>query len=417
MKLVSCTAASIPESRSIDTIYIAQYENAGEETGYFGLGFPDKIRRGGIAPSDQIWDFVTFAFTIAAVDKLIPRETSPDGWTREFEVDIHLSDPETWNGLANDLQNLLRFLTGDFWSLHFYRGGYPAPRPKTVISTDADCVSLLSGGMDSLLGGIDLTSNGRKPLFASHIVNGSRHHQEEFAHALNAEARYFQWSYEAKLKDHRERSTRGRSIVFFALAAIASSVVRESIPRPIEVFVPENGFISLNMALSPGRLGSLSTKTTHPIYMQGVQSVWDRLGIQLQLRFPYRYQTKGEMLENCRDKDTLHRLLGNTISCSQYHMHKHIHCGVCIPCLVRRAAYRKVGWDDPTEYCKDLRVEMSDNIAVATSAWLVLQDQGIRKVTAGSLSFAKGKDKHQLEQVVSRGLTEISDLLRAYGRI
>jgi len=264
---------------------------------------------------------------------------------------------------------------------------------------------------------IDLTSNGRRPLFVFHIVNGSRHHQEEFAHTLNAETRFFQWSYEARLKDHRERSTRGRSIVFFAFAAIASSAIRESVPRPIDVFVPENGFISLNVALSPGRLGSLSTKTTHPTYMQGIQSVWDRLEIRLQLQFPYRYQTKGEMLENCRDTDTLSRLLGYTISCGQYHIHKHTHCGVCIPCLVRRAAYRKVGWDDPTEYCKDLRVDKSDNIAVATSAWLILQVQGIRKVTAGSLSFAKGSEKRQLEQVVSRGLSEISDLLRAYGRL
>jgi hypothetical protein len=418
MKFVSCTPESIPSNRPADTIFITQYANIGDkDVGYFGLALPNRIKRSGLAPSNQIWDFTTFALTVSAIDKLMPRTDSPDGWTRELDVEIQLSNPSEWNDLVDDLQNLLRFLTGDFWTLHFSPGGHPPPRPKTTISYDADCVCLLSGGIDSLIGGIDLTNNGRTPLFVSQIVNGSRNHQEEFANALGAGNRFFQWGYEAKLSGYRERSTRGRSLVFFAFAALASTALQETMPNPIDIIVPENGFISLNVALSPGRLGSLSTKTTHPIYMKGIQELWDNLGISLQLQFPYRNSTKGEMIEECKDQTTLQQLIGESISCGKYHINRHMHCGVCIPCLVRRAAFAKVGWSDPTVYRRDLSNYESDDISVAASAWLTVCNKGVRNLTAGALSFTYGDEKKQLEDVVTRGITEIYTLLHSFGRI
>src|SRR5690606_14706649 len=101
-----------------------------------------------------------------------------------------------------------------------------------------------------------------------------------------------------------------RSIVFFAFALLASSVVPRAKGSSVEIFVPENGFISLNVPLNPGRFGSFSTKTTHPVFLRGLQAVWDAVGIPATLKMPYQFFTKGELLENCADQQVLQKLIG-----------------------------------------------------------------------------------------------------------
>lgn len=416
MKIVSCLESNIPQERSDEVIYICQYSNPkAQDIGYFGLGFWDNIRKQGIAPSTAIWDFATFALTVASVDKLISRNTSSDGWTRELDVEIHLCSPDKWYSQIEELQDLLRFLTGDFWTLSFCDGGSFPPSPKPIMH-EADCISLLSGGMDSLIGAIDLTRDGKLPIFVSHVVKGSKNAQEKYASSLSASERLYQWSYNTKLKGYGEDSTRGRSMVFYAFAAIASASINRKSAEPIDLYVPENGFISLNIALSPGRLGSLSTKTTHPIYMSGLQNLWNHLGIPLNLKFPYRFKTKGEMMKECLDQDLLMDLVKDSVSCAKYGR-KHIHCGVCVPCLVRRAAFMKVDWKDSTEYGKNIKIVNSDNISVAATSYLQMQAKGIRHVVGSALNFASDTDRGNYEGVFSRGLTEIYELLHYYGRV
>ena len=416
MKIISCLESSIPQERSDEVIYICQYSNPGaQDIGYFGLGFWDTIRKQRIAPPTTIWDFATFAFTVASIDKLISRKTSSDGWTRELDVEIHLCSPDKWYSQIEQLQDLLRFLTGDFWTLSFCDGGSVPPSPSPIM-LDADCISLLSGGMDSLIGAINLTREGKLPLFVSQKVRGSRKTQEKYASSLTSNDRLYQWSYETKLKGYREASTRGRSMVFYAFAAIASASINQKSTKPIDLYVPENGFISLNIALSPGRLGSLSTKTTHPIYMSGLQNLWDHLGIPLNLKFPYRFKTKGEMMEECLDQDLLKELISDSVSCAKYGR-THIHCGVCVPCLVRRAAFMKVGWKDSTVYGKNIKTAISDNIFVAATSYLHMQSKGIRHVVGSALNFASDVDRVNYEGVFSRGLAEIYELLHYYKRV
>ncbi len=94
MRIISCLASSIPEIQTNDSIYISQYSRPqNEKNGYFGLGYPTEIARKGISPSVETWDFATFALSIAAIDKLMPRGGSADGWTRVLDVEIHLCNP------------------------------------------------------------------------------------------------------------------------------------------------------------------------------------------------------------------------------------------------------------------------------------------------------------------------------------
>ena len=156
-----------------------------------------------------------------------------------------------------------------------------------------------------------------------------------------------------------ESTTRGRSFLFFALAALATSGLGG---RPV-IYVPENGLISLNVPLDPLRVGAWSTRTTHPFYMARWQELLDGLGIAGTLENPYRFKTKGEMLRECANAGLVRRHVGGTISCSSVTKARWLglapgQCGFCVPCLIRRAAIVSAFGVDPTPYTiADLRAQ------------------------------------------------------------
>ncbi|ECK7329225.1 hypothetical protein FRM79_22585, partial [Salmonella enterica subsp. enterica] len=111
-------------------------------------------------------------------------------------------------------------------------------------------------------------------------------------------------SHGISFKGSREPSTRGRSLAFYAFALLASTKINQ--PKPT-IFIPENGVISINPPLVPGRVSSLSTRTTHPMFIDMLQRVLDTLGINVQFQLPYRFKTKGEMMRECLDQDLLQK--------------------------------------------------------------------------------------------------------------
>src|SRR3546814_3394475 len=67
---------------------------------------------------------------------------------------------------------MLRFLSGDRWRVFFRdrtkRTRTLAVAPKRLAIDGLTKVSLLSGGLDSLIGAVDLLSGGERSLFVSH---------------------------------------------------------------------------------------------------------------------------------------------------------------------------------------------------------------------------------------------------------
>ena len=417
-KIVCCPLESIPD-HDADTSYFALCSYAPRNITSIGHVAPtlkEDIKRFGLSPSVLEWDFAMIALSIAAADSLVLRRKSADGWTRMVDVTIHIQKPEVWNRERLKLEKIFRFLTGDFWEIHFQSGGVPVPVSNRKRDVDADCVCLLSGGVDSLVGAIDLTTIGRKPLLVSRIARGDRDNQLRFASELGAANRHCQWSCSIKHTGESEHSTRGRSIIFFAFALLASSAIDSTQEHPVDIFVPENGFISLNIPLGPGRIGSLSTKTTHPVYTGGIQNIWDCVGIHVRMQFPYKYKTKGEMLQECKNRDTLIRLIGSSVSCGKYNRHNLTHCGVCIPCLVRRAAFNKANITDTTVrgYCSpQLKYANSGDVAAAALAYVRYHQRGIGELTRGFLRFADITERRLYEDIIARGLNEIGELLES----
>lgn len=424
-KIICAPENLIPKQLEEGTKYFSIYSKPRrEDVGYFGSTLIRDIQRAGLRPSEKIWDFNTIALSVASADNSLIRKISADGWTRQIDLTVHLCNPSIWEPAKQELENTLRFLTGDFWFLTFKDNGVTPPRAKRLKRFDCDCVSLLSGGVDSLAGAIDIVADDHKPIFISQVVRGDAKTQRDYAKKIRPESAHFQWSHKIHPpKGEAEGSTRGRSIIFFAFAALAASAIEAQSDLSTDIYVPENGFISLNIPLNSGRMGSFSTKTTHPVYLKGIQSIWNEVGINLNLIMPYQFKTKGEVLAECKNQQLLKELVFQSVSCGKYRVYKMQHCGRCIPCLVRRAAFQRWGEADQTlggyysEQLDRINHGSPDDVGAAASACLVAEQSGIHRLISGNLSFADHQNRSDFEGVFSRGISEVKDFLLLKGVI
>lgn len=149
-----------------------------------------------------------------------------------------------------------------------------------------------------------------------------------------------------------EDTTRTRSLMFFSHAIAYATAMADQ----VTLIIPENGLISLNIPLTHTRLGTSSTRTTHPFYMKMFQEVLRELGINVTIVNPYQFKTKGEMVLQCKNRDFLRRNIENTMSCSHTDVGWHrgesktCHCGYCLPCTIRKAAIKKGELEDTSVY-------------------------------------------------------------------
>lgn len=424
MSKVICTHKDlIPQALLPDVDYFSMYRAAGRGgVSTVGTGLLREVLRSGLSPTLKVWDFLTLALAVNAADLAVVRAASADGWTRTIDLQVALVDPAPFVPLRAEIAEALRFLTGDFWQLDFVVGGEPPPMSTVVKTYDADCVSLLSGGLDSLVGALDLTVQGQRPLFVSQIAKGDSPTQLRYARSVGGTDRHIQWNHNVKVVHPTERSTRGRSIVFFAFAALAADTLAQQTGSRMRVYVPENGLISLNVPLNAGRVGSLSTKTTHPVFMTRLQGIWDALEIPGILHRPYAYLTKGEMLLGCRDQLNLSLLAPASTSCGRFAHYGYRHCGRCVPCMVRRASFMRAGMPDNTlkGYVFD-NLSLSrpatgaDDIGATARAVLNIQTAGAAAFSAGQFAFAPPNERRQFQDVVQRGFAELGVLLSSYG--
>jgi len=327
-------------------------------------------------PDPRALELALVALAVWIADTRLSRaEVSEDNWTREIEIVVPVQDPDSWSARAPQLAHILGALSGDIWSVQFYRARRELRSymkevcADTRTSESAPTIALFSGGLDSYAGAIDLLSREQvAPVFISQTDGGNsatvddlkarleRHHDRNIA--------LFQWKVSCTASDlgdgfsgSGELTMRARSFLFFAASALAATAFGSA-----KVAVPENGFISLNMPLDPWRLGALTTRTTHPFVIARFNELLGSLGLSIALENPFQGLTKGEMLAQCSHQGLLWDGLASTVSCSKpkwvrrYRArHGTSHCGTCWPCLIRRAAIRHAfpSERDPTRYVEE----------------------------------------------------------------
>ncbi len=400
----------------------------------------DELPTLGIFPTEIGLDVLVLAAHVHAADTRISRTTeSQDTWTREIRLVVPVSDTVRWMESKTLLERMLNFLTGDRWNVGFRarpeRFVEAIRKPPTIVTPPRFTeVSLFSGGLDSLIGAIDLLEAGRVPLLISHAGEGATSDAQKilyhglkkcYQHVPFARMRVWM-NFPAGLVagSPGEDTTRGRSFLFIACGLFAGSGLNGAFPLK----VPENGLIALNVPLDVLRLGSNSTRTTHPFYMSCWNDLTQLLNIPAIIENPYWSRTKGEMIADCANLPLLTGLIPDSMSCSsptkaRWQGQGIQHCGYCLPCLIRRAAIRRgIGTDATTYTLTDLN-SRSLNTREAEGQQVRSFQVAIRRLEekpaiASALIYKSGplidhteEEKLALAAVYSRGLNEVASVL------
>ncbi|MFD6624301.1 Qat anti-phage system QueC-like protein QatC [Streptomyces diastaticus] len=321
-------------------------------------------------PTRQAADLMVMAFGAYVADRVSERSRTDDAWTRDLALGFPVHNAADWPTETG--QDMLRFLTGDRWTLH------PRPQHAPPLARDsdgqgqiaADGVCLFSGGLDSLCGVIDLLEGApeQRLCLLSHYEGGQtsaaqtrlfRQLQAHYGQRVISLRLFLrpgpsQPAQARPLPPGRETTTRSRSLMFLCTALAVASSIGPHIP----VYLPENGYIGVNVPLTRARSGSFSTRTTHPHYLTLLEQAKQAIGVPNPLVNPYRLRTKGEMLTGNRNRALLRELAPKSISCShpevaRYAKRAQGNCGYCFPCLIRRASMARVGWDRAEHYAWD----------------------------------------------------------------
>lgn len=317
-----------------------------------------------IFPTELGFDIITLATMVYLADTRIARLIhGQDSWTREIAIQLPVSNVDLWNKQIRNVKRMLRFLTGDLWEIEFVKRSWSFESDEKSEEKTASYsrASLFSGGMDSLISTINLMEQEENTLLFGHAGEGlTKKAQNNILDVLNVkypETKHTLIDLWMIFPDNyipgggNDSNTRSRSFLFIGFA-IFSITGTKNIK---ELMIPENGLIALNVPLEITRVGSFSTRTTHPFYLSLWNNLLKNLGLELSVGNPYWNKTKGEMADECLNKDVLFEAMRLSFSCSspgkaRWKGLSPQHCGYCVPCLIRRAAMHKAFGRDSTVY-------------------------------------------------------------------
>ncbi len=165
----------------------------------------------------KVATFLLTAIAIWAADKAVRRQTAADGWTRRLWLSLPAG---ALAGQLATLEPVVHFLTGDHWQLTGRPDPLPQPPPAPTSDWHPTVVCLFSGGMDSLIGAIDLLEAGHRCLLVSHYDYGQlAGSQKVLAQALQnfyGPERVWRWGFRVQF-EAPELTLRSRSLLYLAL--------------------------------------------------------------------------------------------------------------------------------------------------------------------------------------------------------
>ena len=357
-----------PRTRGSREDLLATFYWPAEGPSSFLAPFGPRLAAIGAVPPPNI-DLVRLALLVSAADRSTIRKVGTTNWSsRDFSLSVPVSDARSWDTVSDELGGLLAFLTGDTWALDF-RNTRP-PKEQAVKKSNlqgASRVVLMSGGADSALGVLESRrqlNSAESHVLVSHVgLTTLAPIQRRVAETASTIApgpgqsvqqirlvRRQQQVDSSKFKT--EPSSRSRSFLFLALGLAHASL------HKVPLWIPENGFTSLNPPLAPNRRGALSTRTTHPAFLDGLSQILDNVGAHSTIVNPFARMTKGEIFRAAADQfgeAAIGSLLSATHSCGltgqrAKRISTATQCGVCFGCVVRRASFAAAGLTDTTAY-------------------------------------------------------------------
>ena len=378
-------------------------------------------------------DLVRLALLVFAADRSVVRSVGDTNWSRrDFTITVPVSDPRAWEEFSEDLGELLGFLTGDTWSLNFRSARLARQHAEQEPDLQQPSrVVLMSGGADSALGVLESRRQLERTeshVLVSHVgLSALAPVQRRVAEAALRivpgpeqsvkQIRLVRRQRQVDGSNFRsEPSTRSRSLLFLALGLAYASV------HGVGLWIPENGFTSLNPPLAANRRGSLSTRTTHPAFLGGLSQILQGVGAHGTIVNPFAGMTKGEMFRAAAGhfgEAEVGAYLNATHSCGltgqrAMKISTTTQCGVCYGCVVRRAAFVAAGLDDTTVYADERH---SERLARWLRANSVLPDarrfvrRGVSRRALLSMSLPYGYSLNEARSICERGVEELQRLV------
>lgn len=314
-----------------------------------------------------VMDLYNIALTVHMSDLLIKR-TLKTG-CRNISVLISVSDKSKWDSLIDDLVGTLRFLSGDNFRFHFVQGR--RSKSFSFKKRGNKVVSLFSGGLDSFAGVNWLLDSSFEPILVSHcgentICSVQKLLSNEINSICGKTIPFYQISARAKLgkeMSQKEYTQRSRTFLYLSLGMIFS------LEMGIEnLYVFENGPLAINIPITQARVYE-NTRTTHPDFLSRYRDLISKtFSTNISIENPFLYMTKGEAISPLNTSN-LRALVKRTISCSQrttlryasVKTSKISHCGICLPCIIRRAAINHAKLDDAdAQYAHDVTGDTED---------------------------------------------------------
>lgn len=337
-------------------------------------------------PSQRCIDLLRIAAGAYAVDRIFKRTRSElGGGIRHFSVSFEVRDLPFWRRkkTRQATEEILSFLTGDYWSLEFSRAtgelGHQdyLPLPKFK----ADHVALYSGGLDSAAGLAHSILQGTTRFLLVTIGHQSAlhprvaHQLQELQKLLGSRASFeiLQSTLTTSLEQGKsrrvcmqEQSQRSRGFLFCAAAAVAAEAYQ--IDR---IKILENGVGSVNLPLMTGMFGNgCASRGAHPTFLRMMSEFVHQVsGCALKFELPFLAQTKAEMLQPLTKIPGLVNWLQTTRSCVHTSLRKagKTHCGCCPACIERRQAFASAAVsEDLDRYVINAFVDTIDDEEKAT---------------------------------------------------
>jgi 7-cyano-7-deazaguanine synthase in queuosine biosynthesis len=291
-------------------------------------------------------DLLTVVASVAFADRRIPRRSS-GCWSRSIAISVPVHHPKVWEGVSSSLASVLADVSGDRWRFAYRRRkGNDELRqrflPKLGSEHRGATVIPYSGGLDSFAAlARHRSEHGDGPVLLVHAQHGSR-----ALHAVLPErhrsAPALAVPFTVAGGPHAEPSYRTRTLVFFALAALAWR--RTSASR---IWIGESGLGCIGPSFVPFGIEH-PVRGSHPSFVGKLQDFLALLwGARPPFEFPHLWLTKGEAVRELGVSGSIVDW-DRTHSCSRNIRRQHpataaTHCGLCAGCLFRRQTLLAAG--------------------------------------------------------------------------
>jgi len=299
-------------------------------------------------------DLLVLSSAIFASD-IATKRGQQHNFVRHIELTIPVVNLSSFLNVAEDITYALNVLSSDAWKIQFVqKDGQPEKTKKWETQQDGK-VLLFSGGLDSFAAAISLANKNKNIQLVSHVTanqvtTGTQDNLENYLNkthpnifsrvtfrvtGIGKPTRGFPFPQDKE----REETQRTRSFMFLCLAGL---VARRQGHKDV-VMIAENGQMAIHLPLTAGRISAFSTHTAHPEFVMLMSGILSKLlNHRINIENPFLYLTKSEVVKLLLPKHKA--ILKDTVSCwkasrvSHYH-----HCGICVPCLIRRIALEKNG--------------------------------------------------------------------------